>query len=90
MSEKFEASKTTGAHFRLSKLVGEWEGITKTWFEPDKIADESPMRGSVRLVLGGRFIVHEYKGSMGGKPLERYCHLWLSSCVGKISRCLDR
>jgi len=70
MSEKFETSKATGAHFRLSKLVGEWEGITKTWFEPDKIADESPMRGSMRLVLGGRFIMHEYKGSMGDKPLE--------------------
>jgi len=64
MSEKFETSKATGMHFQLSKLVGEWEGTAKTWFEPDKIADESPMRGSMRLVLGGRFIMHEYKGSM--------------------------
>jgi hypothetical protein len=70
MSEKFGTSKTTGPHFQLSKLVGEWEGMTKTWFEPDKIADESPMRGSMRLVLDERFIMHEYTGSMGGKPLE--------------------
>ncbi len=70
MSEKFETSKATGMHFQLSELVGEWEGTAKTWLKPDKIADESPMRGSMRLVLGGRFIMHEYKGSMGGKPLE--------------------
>ena len=70
MSEKFETSKTTGAHYQLSRLVGEWEGTTKLWFEPGKLADESPVRGSMRLVLDGRFILHEYKGSQGGKPLE--------------------
>src|SRR5690606_21272590 len=70
MSEKFETSKETGAHFQLSRLVGEWEGTTKLWFEPGKLADESPVRGSMRLVLDGRFILHEYKGSQGGKTLE--------------------
>ena len=70
MSEKFETSKATGVHFRLSKLAGEWEGTTKTWFEPDKIADESAIRGSMRLILNGRFIIHEYKASFGDKPLE--------------------
>ena len=70
MSEKFESSKATGIHFQLSKLVGEWEGITKTWFEPDTVADQSPIRGSMRLILGGRFIMHEYKGSFGGQSLE--------------------
>ncbi|MGZ5219940.1 MAG: DUF1579 domain-containing protein [Chitinophagaceae bacterium] len=70
MSEKLETSKATGPHFQLSKLAGEWEGTTKTWFEPGKIADESPVRGSMRPILGGRFILHEYKGSFGDKPLE--------------------
>ena len=70
MSEKFETSKATGKHFLLGKLVGEWEGIAKTWFEPGKIGDESPIRGSMRLILDGRFIMHEYKGSLGAKPLE--------------------
>ncbi|MEO5889763.1 MAG: DUF1579 domain-containing protein [Ferruginibacter sp.] len=72
MSEKFEASKAGGAHFQLSKLAGEWEGTAKTWFEPDTVADESPVRGSMRLILDGRFILHEYKGSFGGKPLEGF------------------
>ena len=55
---------------QLTKLVGEWNGITKTWFEPDKLADESPMTGSIKAVLGGRFVMHEYSGSLQGKPFE--------------------
>ena len=70
MSEKFELSKTSGVHFQLSRLVGEWEGTSKTWFEPTVVADESPVRGSMRLVLDGRFILHEYTGSFAGKALE--------------------
>ncbi|MBZ0202429.1 MAG: DUF1579 domain-containing protein [Ignavibacteria bacterium] len=67
---KFEESLSTGKHKLLQSLVGNWEGVTKTWFEPGKLADESPMKGTIRSVLGGRFIMHEYKGSMDGKPYE--------------------
>jgi hypothetical protein len=70
MSEKFDTSKASGVHNQLSKLAGEWEGTTTTWFEPDKIADQSPVRATMRLILDGRFIIHEYKGSFGGNPLE--------------------
>lgn len=70
MSVKFEESKVTGPHYQLSRLVGEWEGTTKTWFEPDQLADESPIKGSMRLVLDGLFILHEYSGSLQGKPLS--------------------
>ena len=70
MSKKFEDSKASGVHFQLSKLVGEWEGTAKLWFEPGKLADESPVHGIMRLVLDGRFILHEYKGSQAGKPME--------------------
>lgn len=70
MSDKFETSKTSGAHHQLSRLVGKWEGTTKTWFEPGKLADESPVSGTMRLILGGRFLLHEYTGRMEGAPLE--------------------
>ena len=66
----FDESKTDGPHASLSRLTGEWTGTTKTWFEPDVIADESPMEGRMSLVLSGRFILHEYAGQLGGKPLE--------------------
>ncbi len=70
MIESFETSKNSGKHFLLAQFVGEWEGVARTWFEPDKIADESPVKGTMRLLLGGKFIMHEYKGSFGGKPQE--------------------
>ncbi|GAB3337252.1 DUF1579 domain-containing protein [Larkinella ripae] len=71
MSEtNFEFSLETGVHQQLTMLVGDWQGVTKTWFEADQLADESPMHGTIRPVLGGRFLLHEYKGSFQGKPFE--------------------
>lgn len=70
MSDKLEISKTEGVHYQLSRLAGEWKGTAKTWFEPDKVEDESPINGTMRLILGGRFILHEYKGSFGDTPTE--------------------
>lgn len=88
----FEESKAEGGiHHRLGQLVGEWEGVTRTWFEPDTLADESPWRGTIRPVLGGRFVLHEYEGSLQGKPLagvalygyhldpDRYEMAWVDS-----------
>ena len=57
-------------HEKLAALVGRWEGTTRVWFEPDQIADESPNSGTFRTVLGGRFVLHEYEGAMGGEPLS--------------------
>lgn len=68
-SEKFEKSKASGAHLMLSKLAGNWEGKTSVWFEPDKIADESPSTAVIRSILDGRFIMMEYKGMFQGNPL---------------------
>lgn len=66
----FENSKTDGRHAQLLRLVGTWSGITKTWFEPDKLADESPMTGKIRAILDGRFVMHEYSGELQGKRFE--------------------
>jgi hypothetical protein len=69
-SEKFDTSIENGTHHRLSQLCGHWHGITRTWFEPGVLADESPMDGSIRSILGGRFVLHEYKGLLQGKSFE--------------------
>jgi hypothetical protein len=67
----FEESRQEGGiHHRLNQLVGEWEGVTRTWFEPDKLEDESPWRGTIRPVAGGRYVMHEYEGSFQDKPLS--------------------
>jgi hypothetical protein len=69
MTQKLEQSKASGAHFQLSRMVGEWKGTAKTWFDPSKLEDESPISGSMRLIMGGRFILHEYQSSFKDEPL---------------------
>jgi hypothetical protein len=67
---KFEQSLADGAHQQLQGLVGNWKGNTKTWFEKDILADESPSVGAVTSILGARFISFDYNGSLEGKPFE--------------------
>ena len=57
-------------HDRLGKLAGEWDGATKTWFEPGILADESVTRGSFKPVLDGRFMLYEYEGSLEKQPMK--------------------
>ncbi|HEV3021313.1 MAG TPA: DUF1579 family protein, partial [Pirellulales bacterium] len=47
----------------LKSLVGSWEGTCRTWFEPGKLADESPVTGKIRPILDGRFFRHEYEAT---------------------------
>jgi len=54
----------------LRQLVGHWEGTCKTWFEPDKLADESTVEGEIAEVLGGRFLRHTYRGAIQGKSRQ--------------------
>ncbi len=56
----------TNALFR--NLIGKWSGICKTWFEPDKLSDESIVHGEFTFVLGSSFLRHVYSGEIQGKP----------------------
>ncbi len=84
MSGKFQHSKDNGTHFQLARLEGAWEGTAKVWFEPGDPVDESPVLGNMRLILDGRFIMHGYKGSFGGKPLEGLAIYGCNLETGKI------
>lgn len=65
----FKSSLASGPHHLLSRLCGSWKGTTKTYFEPDLLADESLWEGTIRSLLGGMFVQHDYTGSLQGKPL---------------------
>ncbi|MFG0296093.1 MAG: DUF1579 domain-containing protein [Maioricimonas sp. JB045] len=51
----------------LKSLEGDWKGICRTWFEPDKLADESPVTGTFKTIVGGRFVRHTYAGALKGQ-----------------------
>ncbi len=70
MSQKLQESKNKGPHLKLSKLEGNWEGIARTWFDPATLEDESPVKGNMKLIMDGKYVLFEYQGSFGGKPLS--------------------
>jgi hypothetical protein len=59
----------TTPHEILRSLAGEWKGTARTWFEPDQLGDESEWTGTIRPALDGRFVVHEYTGTLCGEKL---------------------
>lgn len=54
-------------HRRLARMVGTWEGVCRLWFERDMLAAESMQRGTLRSVLGGRFLLHDYVWEFDGR-----------------------
>lgn len=88
----FEGSKQSGSpHHFLSQLAGGWAGTSRLWLEPGKLTDESPVVGSIQLVLDGRFALYLYQGSIEGETqhglftfgynttLDRYEASWVDS-----------
>ncbi|MEO6365787.1 MAG: DUF1579 domain-containing protein [Luteimonas sp.] len=70
-TQDFEASLEGGMHQRLARMAGEWEGVTQVWFDPSQPpASETAQRGSIRPILGGRFLLHEYRTSFGDDAHE--------------------
>lgn len=90
-SEVLLNSLSSGAHAMLGRLAGEWAGTCRTWFEPGVLADESPVHGTIRTVLEGRFALHEYASALGGEAhagvalygydlqQKRYVAAWVDS-----------
>lgn len=81
----FEASLRSGRHAALAAMAGQWQGTTRVWFEPDKPpAMEVAQQGTLRSVLGGRFLLHEYgygQGDEAGEGIALYgMHLDEQSC----------
>src|SRR5690606_26335825 len=70
MSKEFDRSLEDGAHALLARCAGAYEGTSRTWFQPGDPVDTSQAFGTLHTILGGRFLLHEYTGSMEGTPLE--------------------
>jgi hypothetical protein len=43
--------------------------MTRTWFEPEKLADENETIASISVILDGRFLLYEYEGSVTGQAM---------------------
>lgn len=78
-------------HHFFAQLGGNWQGTSKLWLEPGKLAGESPIIGTIQLLLEGRFALFLYQSSVDGEPqhgmftfgfnttLEQYESSWVDS-----------
>lgn len=62
----FEKSSGSPHHF-FAQLAGNWQGTSKLWLEPGKLAGESPIIGTIQLLLEGRFALFLYQSSVDGE-----------------------
>lgn len=86
-----ETSLKSGHHADLARLAGGWSGTVKVWFEPGQLISEGAVRGRIRGVLGGLFVVHEYEAKFMGETehgvaihgyhldTKRYESAWIDS-----------
>ena len=51
-------------------MAGTWRGISKVWFGPGEPHDVADIEGTLKPLMDGRFMLHEYCTSMEGKPLQ--------------------
>lgn len=70
--QEFAASRAEGgAHHRLARMAGDWEGTTRVWFDPTQPpASEAPQSGRIRRILDGRFLLHDYETSFGDESQQ--------------------
>jgi hypothetical protein len=68
----------------LHALVGEWQGVNRTWFQPGVLADESPIQGVIRLLPGSRFVIYEYRSSLQGSSFQGMTMYGFNAFTGQI------
>ena len=78
-------------HAYLKNFVGEWNVTSKGWMMPGQEPVISQNTGQAELILGGRFLKIQFKGTMFGQPFEglqiigydnmkkKYISFWIDS-----------
>lgn len=56
------------AHELLAALSGRWRGPAQLWLEPQALPETTTIELQAELVLGGRWLRLDYKGSAFGQP----------------------
>ncbi len=57
-------------HAYLSEFVGKWDVETTAWMTPDAPPSKAKNKAEATLLLGGRFLMMEFSGTMFGQPFE--------------------
>lgn len=90
MMEAMAKYGAPGEHHRyFEKAVGSWDATVTMWMEPGAPAETYTGTGTYSLILGDRYLKHDFEGVAMGQPFkglgltgydnfrERYIDLWL-------------
>lgn len=61
---------TTENHAYLKNFAGEWNMTSRAWMMPGQAPETSQTTAQGEMILGGRFLKMNYKGTMFGQPFE--------------------
>jgi hypothetical protein len=69
--QKWQEYMTPGpAHQRLAQDAGEWTWTSTFWATPDAPPEKSSGTMSARTIMGGRYLVEDWKGTAMNMPFE--------------------
>ncbi len=97
MMEAYQkASIPSAPHQQLVSLQGNWTTRTKEWMDPNRPPRESTGTCDMKMLLGGRFLQQECRGTMMGHPFtgigttgydnigKKYVSTWMDSMATGI------
>ena len=91
MTDMTAAGTPGPQHEKLASRAGSWKVEGKMWMEPGADSMPSTATADVKVLLGGRYIIEEYKSDFMGMPFEgrliqgydnlkqRYWSLWMDN-----------
>lgn len=72
MEAYMKAAAVTADHAVLKAFVGHWDATATMWMMPGAPPSTSKNTVDAVMILGGRFVRMDYKGTMMGQPFEGY------------------
>lgn len=70
MKAWMEAMAPGEHHKHFAKLEGEWNAAVTTWQAPGIDPVKAEGKSTYKVILGGRYLMQDFKGAMMGMPFE--------------------
>lgn len=85
MMKKYEEAATPGAqHKILAGLAGNWKTTSQMWESKDGKPATSKGKATFKMILGGRWLQQEFKGTAMGRPFQGVGLLGYDNVKGKF------
>jgi hypothetical protein len=72
MEAYMKAGEVTENHAYLKRFTGSWTAETTMWMAPGQPPTSGGGAIEGRLIMGGRFVALDFKGTMLGRPFEGF------------------